>query len=507
VNLVSFTVFDLWEDLTMTTPTELQFTMTEVLGPAVYAGRRPGEWHWACPFCGHPSSLHTLPQREGYPDRWKCCECPEQDEDHPRNWGDAYQLLRRLRDIGDPRGRGTYRGRHQRVVEECQRRYQKLLAAQERAGPGSANVNGAETEARPGPRAAGGSKHAGGGQAAPRTGGRASSKHGDAKEAKAARAGRTLDGNSAASTGQAQPAGDSFSGGLGPLTLKEQQLTADIELLHEELEEEEKAHHTERQRLEEQAAQCQADYDELEASIGPELVDELAGRCDTGPRLGLTPEIAAPLERWVGKHLSATEERALATTYALEQWARASKHELEGRVQAAGLDLDQLERFCWERARRGCAAVHASYCRDPRCVECRYRRGDYERERREKEEAERQQQRAAADAHFETCTAMGCEWCERIREQRERYLLCHGTEEDHLNLCKHTDCGICQGIKRKQRRRAWRQEGLTKKEVQEREDDFEWLQRHVKECDDPDCQDERCRLARGLPSLYERCGL
>jgi hypothetical protein len=77
----------------LSTMTFMEFVCHKLLGPPTKSGSREGESFWRCPFCGAGhDKFHTLPHRPGGKDYVKCFRCPF--------WGDEYNLLRSLRDLG-----------------------------------------------------------------------------------------------------------------------------------------------------------------------------------------------------------------------------------------------------------------------------------------------------------------------------------------------------------------------------------------------------------------------
>jgi hypothetical protein len=79
--------------------TFLEYIVATLLGQPERTRRAQfGESYWHCPL--HPQdgtpSFHTLPRHPDYPDYWKCLGCGLDVG------GDEYELLRRLREVGDP---------------------------------------------------------------------------------------------------------------------------------------------------------------------------------------------------------------------------------------------------------------------------------------------------------------------------------------------------------------------------------------------------------------------
>jgi hypothetical protein len=94
--------------------TFLEFVCIRLLGPPARRGA-PGESHWPCPLCGH-RSFHTLPVKAGCKDAWKCFRCGA--------WGDEFNLLRALRDLGHPPARGDYED-HALLLERWRAEYDR----------------------------------------------------------------------------------------------------------------------------------------------------------------------------------------------------------------------------------------------------------------------------------------------------------------------------------------------------------------------------------------------
>src|SRR5262245_30117563 len=98
------------------TGTFLQFVCRKLLGQPVRRGQ-PGESYYRCPFHADSNpSFHTLPERAGTRDRWKCFGCGA--------WGDEADLLRGLRHLGDRRCMGGWAD-HEALLAEWRQEWER----------------------------------------------------------------------------------------------------------------------------------------------------------------------------------------------------------------------------------------------------------------------------------------------------------------------------------------------------------------------------------------------
>lgn len=95
--------------------TLLLYIAETLLGPPTYHTSVPGQAYWHCPFHDDASpSFRTQPHNPAYKDYWRCDGCAR--------FGDVYNLLRLLRELGHPLARGGYDD-HQWMVARWRAEY------------------------------------------------------------------------------------------------------------------------------------------------------------------------------------------------------------------------------------------------------------------------------------------------------------------------------------------------------------------------------------------------